>query len=67
MVLNDPEPKAQELKLSLISNLAQANLNLSDFRQAIQWCSEHLQETLEPNLKIIYRRASANKGLRLWN
>jgi hypothetical protein len=34
------------LKLSLISNLALAYLNLSEFRLAISWCNQHLEETL---------------------
>ncbi len=46
LVLNDPTPAAQDLKLSLISNLALATLNTSDYRSSIAWCSEHLQETL---------------------
>jgi hypothetical protein len=39
LVLNDPTPAAQELKLSLISNLALATLNILDYRSAIAWCS----------------------------
>lgn len=66
LVVNDPTTKAHELKLSLISNLALACLNLSQFREATSWCDQHLEETLEPNLKIIYRKASANKGAKNW-
>lgn len=65
LVINDPS-SSQELKLSLISNLALATLNVSEFNAALEWCNTHLQESYEPNLKIIYRKASANKGLKNW-
>ena len=26
----------------------------------------HLEETVKPNVKIIFRKASANRGLREW-
>lgn len=32
LVVNHPEPKGQELKLSIISNMALATLNLGEFR-----------------------------------
>jgi hypothetical protein len=46
--------------------LALATLNVSEFNAALEWCNTHLQESYEPNLKIIYRKASANKGLKNW-
>lgn len=63
----DANPKAQDLKLSLFSNLALATLNLSQYENCLKWCNSHLEETLDSNLKIIYRKASAFKGLRNWS
>ncbi len=30
-------------------------------------CDKYLRNSLEPNKKIIYRKASANKNLKKWN
>jgi hypothetical protein len=49
-----------------VSNLALATLNQGDFKSAIEWCDLHLQETVEPNVKVVFRRASAHKGLKNW-
>ena len=65
-VVNDPSARAQELKLSIVSNLALAALNINEYKLALTWCDMHLEQTIDPNIKIIYRRASANKGLRNW-
>jgi tetratricopeptide (TPR) repeat protein len=66
LIINDPSEKSQELKLSLVSNLALATLNVGDFSAALGWCNTHLEETIDPNAKIVYRKASANKGLKNW-
>ena len=46
--------------------MALASLNLNDFKACLSWCDMHLEETVKPNVKIIFRKASANKGLRDW-
>ena len=43
-----------------------AALNMGDYSLSLTWCNMQLTETVEPNIKIIYRKASANKGLKNW-
>jgi hypothetical protein len=50
-----------------MSNLALANLNAGNFLECIKWCSRVLEENLEPNKKIIHRKAKANKNLKNWD
>ena len=50
-----------------MSNLALVSLNLSDFSETAKWCSKHLEESEEPNKKVVFRRASAYKGLHEWD
>lgn len=66
MIEYSVDPKAQELKLSIVSNLALATLNGGEFSSCIGWCNKHLEETLDPNLKIVYRKANANKAQKCW-
>lgn len=42
LVVNDFSAKAQELKLSIVSNLALATLNSNEFQAALDWCKIHL-------------------------
>lgn len=67
MIVNDIDPTSEDLRLTLASNLALAYLNSGDFAAALEWCHIHLQESLEPSLKVIYRKASANKALKKWD
>lgn len=55
-----------ELRLSIESNLALATLSVGKFQECLDWCAKHTRESLEPNKKVIYRQASAEKELREW-
>lgn len=49
-----------------MSNLALATLNSGLFKECLVWCNKHIEESVEINKKVLYRKVCGYKGLKEW-